>query len=99
MRLGRERPRKLKPPTSTALLPASPSMRLGRERPRKGAVPGKQLRAELAFNEAGARTPQKEIELLRVGLAALEPSMRLGRERPRKGAFGWGASASARPLQ
>ncbi len=60
-------------------------MRLGRERPRKrveraeraSEIPGR-------FNEAGARTPQKEGRRGDYWSHRYAASMRLGRERPRK---------------
>ena len=59
------------------------SMRLGRERPRKPAArrPGILVRAR--FNEAGARTPQKDNCCCKKAYNKVA-SMRLGRERPRK---------------
>ena len=59
-------------------------MRLGRERPRKRAPCGRRARGlRLGFNEAGARTPQKDRND-NIRPSAVLASMRLGRERPRK---------------
>ena len=45
-------------------------MRLGRERPRKRAADVAIVVGASGFNEAGARTPQKECLLMRRGAAA-----------------------------
>ena len=60
-------------------------MRLGRERPRKRHIGIYRIPTGLGFNEAGARTPQKEAGRRRDHLNPQVASMRLGRERPRKG--------------
>ena len=83
MRLGRERPRKAVDCLDAGVRQLQASMRLGRERPRKRADRGRGRRNRRRFNEAGARTPQKD-----EGGGGVRPgrdcaSMRLGRERPR----------------
>ena len=60
MRLGRERPRKELGDFATEFGSGLASMRLGRERPRKFAFGVEFSRLSKRFNEAGARTPQKE---------------------------------------
>ena len=60
-------------------------MRLGRERPRKQEARVANATPAPPFNEAGARTPQKDGARRLPVVRALRPSMRLGRERPRKG--------------
>ena len=73
-------------------------MRLGRERPRKEFTVATGASSIFnAFNEAGARTPQKGGKPDAPRRADPRPSMRLGRERPRKEGGGDHRSASFTP--